>query len=95
MSRKLKTTFEGVMRALKNSLSSGVLEEKMQQASKKAGIAIVDSNQETLSGLQSTITRTGPLTWSISFMAPGLWPSVFGTTTTEEVPFETSAGGEA
>jgi hypothetical protein len=90
----MKPIFEGVARTLQSSLSGGALDEHMQQASKKVAATIVKSNDANLPDLQNTVTRTGPLSWLISFTASGLWPSVFGTSTNEEVPFETRFGGE-
>jgi len=88
MNPALKTTFGDLTRALAKSLNGGALEAKMQSVIEHASEQIAAANQGDFSGLESKAARTGPLSWAISFQAPALWLTAFGTASKEERPFK-------
>lgn len=89
MNTALKTTLGDLSRVLQKSLVSESFTKHLQGVTQKHADQIVAKNRNTHPELKSTVTQTGPLSYSIRFSAPGLWNSVFGTRTRNERGFET------
>ncbi len=88
MNKPFQTTAQDLTRALQRSL----LRQRMQEASQTKANQIVAANEHNHRGLQGKVVQTGPWSWMISFTAPGLWASTFGSPDQAETGFETGVG---
>ncbi len=88
MNKAFQTTAQDLTRTLQRSL----LGQRMQKSSQIRVDQIIAANERAHPGLTGKVVQTGPWSWMMSFTAPNLWATTFGTIDQGETGFETGAG---
>lgn len=89
MNNALKTTIGDLTRSLQKNLDVIGFSKHLGDASVKTANQIAERNRVNHPDLERTVKQTGPLSFEISFSAPGLWSNVFGTATRDGTGFDT------
>ncbi len=89
MNNAMKYTTADLTGSLQKALYGIVLDERLEKAANLLADDIFETNAKTYPGLESRVRQTGPLSWSISFSAPGMWNTAYGSQSSPERGFET------
>ena len=89
MNAALKITFDDLARTLQKTVLEGALGDQLHKKSNALVGDIITTNARNHPDLRGSAEQTGPLSFSLSFTAPGLWNSTYGSQSQAELGFET------